>query len=96
MSDGWTDRKERSLVNFLVNSSRGTMFIKSIDASSMVKMSRSDSRSDPNGGFEPGLWRETVMELIDLLFIRAELAPVGIQTISIITKIIYIYKRTTT
>ena len=33
MSDGWTDRKERSLVN----SSRGTMFMKSIDASSMVK-----------------------------------------------------------
>ena len=37
MSDGWTDRKERSLVNFLVNSSRGTMFMKSVDASSMVK-----------------------------------------------------------
>ena len=37
MSDGWTDRKERSLVNFLVNSSRGTMFMKFIDASSMVK-----------------------------------------------------------
>ena len=34
MSDGWTDRKERSLVN----SSRGTMLMKSIDASSMVKM----------------------------------------------------------
>ena len=37
MSYGWTDRKERSLVNFLVNSSRRTMFMKSIDASSMVK-----------------------------------------------------------
>ena len=33
MSNGWTDKKERSLVN----SSRGTMFMKSIDASSMVK-----------------------------------------------------------
>ena len=33
MSDGWTNRKERSLVN----SSRRTMFMKSIDASSMVK-----------------------------------------------------------
>ena len=33
MSDGWTDKKERSLVN----SSRGTMFMKSIDVSSMVK-----------------------------------------------------------
>ena len=38
MSDGWTYRKERSLVNFLVNSSGGTMFMKSINASSMVKM----------------------------------------------------------
>ena len=38
MSNGWTYRKERSLVNFLVNSSRGTMFMKSIDAFSMVKM----------------------------------------------------------
>ena len=38
MSDGWIDRKERSLVNFLVNSLRGTMFMKSIDDSSMVKM----------------------------------------------------------
>ena len=37
MSNGWIDRKERSLVNFLVNSSRGTMFMKSIDTSSMVK-----------------------------------------------------------
>ena len=37
MSDGWTDIKERSLVNFLVNYSRGTMFMKPIDASSMVK-----------------------------------------------------------
>ena len=33
MSDGWIDRKERSLMN----SSRGTIFMKSIDASSMVK-----------------------------------------------------------
>ena len=29
-------------------------------------------------------------------FLRAELVPVGIQTISVITKIIYIYKRTIT
>ncbi|RVW44200.1 hypothetical protein CK203_089453 [Vitis vinifera] len=35
--DGWTDRKERTLVNFLVNCSKGTMFMQSIDASSMIK-----------------------------------------------------------
>ena len=33
MSDGWTDRKERTLVNC----SKGTMFMESIDASSMIK-----------------------------------------------------------
>ena len=31
-----------------------------------------------------------------LFFLKAKLVPVGIQTISIIKKIIYIYKRTTT
>ena len=37
MSDGWTNRKERTLVNFFVNCSKGTMFMQSIDASSMIK-----------------------------------------------------------
>jgi hypothetical protein len=37
MSDGWTDRKGRSIINFLVNSPSGTMFVKSIDASDIVK-----------------------------------------------------------
>jgi hypothetical protein len=37
MSDGWTNRKGRSLLNFLVHCPRGTMFIKSIDASAHVK-----------------------------------------------------------
>ena len=38
MSDGLTDRKERTLVNFLVNCSKGTMYMQSIDASSMIKI----------------------------------------------------------
>ena len=38
MSDGWIDRKARNLVNFLVNCSKGTMFMESINASSMIKM----------------------------------------------------------
>ena len=37
MLDGWTDRKERTLVNFLVNFSKRTMFMQCIDASSMIK-----------------------------------------------------------
>ena len=37
MSDGWTDGKGRTLLNFLVHCPRGTMFIKSVDASVYVK-----------------------------------------------------------
>ena len=40
MSYGWTDKKKRILVNFLVNYSKGTMFMQSIDASSMIKMGK--------------------------------------------------------
>lgn len=34
MADGWRDRKGRALINFLVNTPRGSMFIDSVDASS--------------------------------------------------------------
>ncbi|XP_042404726.1 uncharacterized protein LOC121994909 [Zingiber officinale] len=34
MVDGWRDRKGRSLINFLVNTPKGSMFIESVDASS--------------------------------------------------------------
>lgn len=34
MSDGWTDRRGRQLINFLVNSPQGTIFLGSVDASS--------------------------------------------------------------
>ncbi|XP_073022703.1 uncharacterized protein [Primulina eburnea] len=37
MSDGWTDRKHRTLINFLVNSPKGTMFLEYVDASAHVK-----------------------------------------------------------
>ncbi|GLJ38170.1 hypothetical protein SUGI_0777100 [Cryptomeria japonica] len=37
MTDGWTDRRNRTLLNFLVSSGGSTMFLKSIDASSHVK-----------------------------------------------------------
>ena len=36
MSDGWTDRRDRHLINFLVNSPEGTFFLESVDASSEV------------------------------------------------------------
>ena len=37
MSDGWTDGKHRSITNFLVNSPRGSVFLKSIDTSGICK-----------------------------------------------------------
>ncbi|RDX88021.1 hypothetical protein CR513_30439, partial [Mucuna pruriens] len=37
MLDGWIDRKNRTLINFLVNCSLGTMFVKCIDASEFMK-----------------------------------------------------------
>ena len=37
MADGWTDTRHRSLINFLVYCPRGMVFVKSIDASDIVK-----------------------------------------------------------
>lgn len=37
MSDGWTDQRKRTIINFLIFCSQGTMFLKSVDASSKVK-----------------------------------------------------------
>ena len=37
MSDGWTDQKGRTLINFLVSCPQGTMFLRSSDASDQVK-----------------------------------------------------------
>ncbi|XP_073120500.1 uncharacterized protein [Henckelia pumila] len=34
MADGWTDKKGRSLINFLVNGPKGTVFVELVDASS--------------------------------------------------------------
>ena len=36
MSDGWSDRRGRHLINFLVNSPEGTYFLESVDASAEV------------------------------------------------------------
>ncbi|KAL6578942.1 hypothetical protein OROMI_009158 [Orobanche minor] len=37
MCDGWEDRKHRTLINFLVNTPRGSFFFESIDASAVSK-----------------------------------------------------------
>ena len=37
MSDGWTDSRGRTIRNFLVAFPKGTMFLRSVDASDQVK-----------------------------------------------------------
>ncbi|XP_028784151.1 uncharacterized protein LOC114740197 [Neltuma alba] len=37
MADGWTDVRQRILINFLVYSTHGMVFVKSVDASNLVK-----------------------------------------------------------
>ena len=37
MSNCWTDRKNRSIINLVVNCTKGTMFVESFDASSIIK-----------------------------------------------------------
>ena len=37
MSDRWTDNREMSITNFLINSPKGTVFLKSIDTSDISK-----------------------------------------------------------
>jgi hypothetical protein len=38
MTDGWMDKRRRTILNFLVNNPMGTMFLKSIDASDISKI----------------------------------------------------------
>nr|XP_023870395.1 uncharacterized protein LOC111982996 [Quercus suber] len=40
MADGWTDTRHRSLINFLIYCPRGMIFVKSVDASDIVKNTR--------------------------------------------------------
>ncbi|XP_020970323.1 uncharacterized protein LOC110268475 [Arachis ipaensis] len=37
MADGWTNQRQRTLINFLVYYSKGLCFVKSVDASNMLK-----------------------------------------------------------
>ena len=37
MGDGWIDNRQRTLINFMVHCAQGILFVKSIDASDIVK-----------------------------------------------------------
>jgi len=40
MADGWRDQKRRTLINFLVYCSKGTVFLKIVDVSDISKTAR--------------------------------------------------------
>jgi len=40
MADGWTDQKRRPLINFLVYCPKGTVFLKTVDVSDVLKTAR--------------------------------------------------------
>jgi hypothetical protein len=37
MADGWSDQRQRTLINFLVYCAHGVVFVKFVDASGIVK-----------------------------------------------------------
>ena len=37
MTDGWTNQKQQSIINFLVYCPKGTIFLKSVDTSGLRK-----------------------------------------------------------
>uniref|UniRef100_A0A151UGU7 DUF659 domain-containing protein n=1 Tax=Cajanus cajan TaxID=3821 RepID=A0A151UGU7_CAJCA len=38
MTDGWTDKMRRTILNFLAHNPKGTIFMKSINASTIFKI----------------------------------------------------------
>jgi len=46
MTDGWTDRKRRTILGFLVNRPRGNVFLKSIDVSDICKTIEKNLQND--------------------------------------------------
>ncbi|KAL4652193.1 hypothetical protein ACB092_01G215900 [Castanea dentata] len=66
MSDGWTDNRERSITNFLVNSLKGAFFLKSIDASDISKNAENLSQL-LDSLVQKIFWNPCVAHCIDLM-----------------------------
>lgn len=62
MSDGWTDRKGGTLINFLANCPVGTMFVKSVDASNYAKTE--DKLAELLDTFVEEMGEQNVVQLI--------------------------------
>lgn len=62
LSDGWTDGKNRTIINFLVSCKNEVVFLKSVDASSIVKNAENLARMLEKVCMEVGL--ENVVQII--------------------------------
>ena len=62
MCDGWTDKCGRTLINFLVNNAKGTMFVELVDASSYAKDGK--KMNDLLENFVEKVGRENVVQVI--------------------------------
>ena len=62
MADGWTDKKQRTLINFLVNSPKGTFFIQSVDASSYAKTGK--KMFELLDRFVERIWEANVIQVV--------------------------------
>ena len=62
MVDEWTDKKNRTLINFLVNSPKGTIFIESVDASDYAKTG--DKMFELLDGFVERIGEANVVQIV--------------------------------
>ncbi|KAI3845209.1 hypothetical protein MKX03_024867 [Papaver bracteatum] len=97
MSDGWTDKKHRSITNFLVNSPSGTFFLKSIDTSDIQH--NTENLFALLDGIVEEVGEENVVQVITdgaLLYVKADIGdlPMHLDTVEK-DKFVsaYIYKR---
>ena len=62
LSDGWTDGRNRTIINFLVSCKDQVIFLKSLDASDKIKMAKTLARMLENIVIEFGA--ENVVQII--------------------------------
>ncbi|KAI3877771.1 hypothetical protein MKX03_019211 [Papaver bracteatum] len=97
MSDGWTDKKHRSITNFLVNSPSGMFFLKSIDTSD-IQHNAENLFAFLDGIIEE-VGKENVVQVITdgaLAYVKADIGyfPMNLDTVEKAKFLsAYIYKR---
>eukprot|EP00253_Pinus_taeda_P027464 PITA_27464 len=92
MSDGWTNQKGRTLLNFLVSCPKGTMFMKSVDASAHIKDARLLSGKMLMERYPNLFWTPCAAHCIDLMLEDIGKIPTVrniVESAKSITKFIY-------